>query len=172
MGIQPLDSDFIQFYTILAPGKSQFLGKVFLRSVNLKDCWCVFFFLFFFVGLCVSWQHPGLCGVRLRHGGGGQHVHGAVQRAEISRLHLDAFSWGEGSQAEVQKQLINRSTLTHTHKPLVCHTHKHAPPLFTVAPLMHYLTSPLPHAQLHQKKEKERAPYRQMKREIILQMAA
>lgn len=122
LGIRPLGLlDIMPFWLLV---RVVFLGRCFLESVNLKDCWCVFFFLFF-VGLCVSWQHTRLCGVRLRHGRGGQHVHGAVQRAEISRLHLDAFSWGEGSQAEVQKQLINRSALTHTQTSRLSHTHTH-----------------------------------------------
>lgn len=55
----------------------------------------------------VSWQHSGLSRVRLRHGRGGQHVHGALQGAEISGLHLDAVSRGKGSQAKVHEQLVN-----------------------------------------------------------------
>lgn len=72
-------------------------------------------FLFF-----VSRQHPRLCRVCLRHGGGGQHLHGALQGAEISRLHLDGVSWGEGSQAKVRLQFTNHAVCyTHTRS----HTH-------------------------------------------------
>lgn len=126
-----------------------------LDSVNSQDFWCVVPF-----SLSVSRQHSGLCRVRLRHGGGGQHLHGALQGAEISRLHLDAVSRGEGSQAKVWEQFINHSVHTHART--------HTLPLFIAVPRMHYLTSPLPRATA----SKKGAPYRQMKHEIILQMAA
>lgn len=91
------------------------------------------FYVMFYVCVCVLWQHSRFSGVCLWHGGRGQHIHRAFQRAEIPRLHLDAISWREGSQAKVQQQLINQCT--HTHR------HTHTSPSFSSHPwLSHILT--------------------------------
>lgn len=101
----------------LSLGDSPDLARCFFDMFSWEDC-----LYEVFLCVCVSWQYSRLSGVCLWHGGGGQHVHRAFQRAEIPRLHLDAFSWREGSQAKVQQQLINHSTLTHTWDLTQSHT--------------------------------------------------
>lgn len=73
----------------------------------------------FFTLMCVFvlWQYSRFSSVCLRHGGGGPRLHWAFQRAEIPRLHLDAFSWREGSQAKVRTQ----ATRTHTPTRILAH---------------------------------------------------
>lgn len=46
-------------------------------------------------------QYSGLSCVRLRHEWDRHGLHRTLQRAEITRLHLDSCSWGESAQSQV-----------------------------------------------------------------------
>lgn len=134
-GINPPESALWSILVFLSPGYSPEFARCFFDVFSQEV-----FYVMFYVCVCVLWQHSRFSGVCLWHGGRGQHIHRAFQRAEIPRLHLDAISWREGSQAKVQQQLINQThtqtdtylslfffsplALTHTYANANTHPHK------------------------------------------------